>query len=298
MGSKLKCALCCAVLMAIGGNASAADILVKTPLYASAWINPILIANTQVGLGIVGHRIDYYETTPTIPRFSSERGWLPGLQLGLSAMGPMGDVTNIYVMGAFTWIQGRTEYGASGGPVTADRSGADIRTLDIRLGKGFDVAANWMITPYLGVGYRSWNRDLSNRSGPFGYSELYEHGYVGGGLLVQWAATDRIVLSASGLVGTTLAPKMATSFNGGALIDPLTYDLGSSAVYMAGLSADYAITREWHANAGVDFLSFRYGASAVALDGSLEPDSRTSNWTLKAGFGYSFYGSPAIAANN
>ncbi|MGM4892769.1 hypothetical protein [Tardiphaga sp. 839_C3_N1_4] len=298
MGTKLSFAFWCAALTMIGGNASAADMLVRTPLDARAWINPILIANTQVGLGVVGHRVDYNETTSQAPRFSSEKGWLPGLQLGVSAMAPIGAVTNIYFMGVFTWIAGKTEYGASGGPVTKDFSGADIRNLDLRFGKGFDVAADWMITPYLGAGYRGWERNLGNGNSPSGYRELYEHGYAGGGLLVQWAASDRIVLSASGLIGTTLAPKMTTSFNGGVPINPLTYDLGSSTMYMAGLSADYAITREWHANVGIDFLNFRYGASAVAFDGSLEPDSRTSNWTIKAGFGYSLFKPAVITANN
>ncbi len=298
MGSKLNCAFCCAVLAMFDGSALASDMLVKTSLDARAWMNPILIANTQVGLSIVGQRVDYVETTATDPRFSSEAGWLPGLQLGVSAMGSAGPVNNIYFMGAFTWLHGQTDYGASGGPVRSGRSGADIRTLDLRFGKGFDIATDWMVTPYLGMGYRGWNRSLSNRFGPSGYDELYEHTYVGGGMLLQWAATERLVLSASGLLGTTSAPTMKVSYNGGFPVNPWTYNLGSSSIYMAGLSADYAITDKWHMNAGIDYLSFRYGASAVSPDGMYEPDSRTPNWTVKAGFGYSFHKPSAVAANN
>lgn len=298
MGSKLNCAIYCAALATISGNVSAADMLVKTSLDARAWMNPILIANTQVGLSIVGQRVDYNETTPIDPRFSNEAGWLHGLQFGLSAMGPAGPVNNVYFMGAFTWLHGQTDYGASRGPVRSDRSGADIRALDLRFGKGFDIATDWMVTPYLGMGYRGWNRSLSNRFGPFGYDELYEHTYIGGGMLLQWAATERLVLSASGLIGTTSAPTMKVSYNGGFPVDPWTYALGSSSIYMAGLSADYAITDKWHMNAGIDYLSFRYGASAVSPDGTYEPDSRTSNWTVKAGFGYSFHKPSAVAANN
>lgn len=298
MGSKLNCAVCFAGLATISGSVSAADMLVKTSLDARAWMNPILIANTQVGLSIVGQRVDYYETTSTDPRFSSEAGWLPGLQFGLSAMGPAGPVSNIYFMGAFTWLYGQTQYGASGGPVRSDRSGADIRALDLRFGKGFEIAADWMVTPYLGMGYRGWDRSLSNRFGPSGYDELYEHTYIGGGMLLQWAATERLVLSASGLIGTTSAPTMKTSYNGGFPINPWTYNLGPSSIYMAGLSADYAITNKWHINAGIDFLGFRYGASPWAPDGTREPDSQTSHWTVKAGFGYSFHKPSAVAAND
>jgi hypothetical protein len=298
MGSKLNCAICCAGFLTLGERAVAGDMLVQTPLDARPWMNPILIANTQVGLGIAAHRVDYRETMPSFPNLDSENGWLPGVTLGVSAMAPIGAVTNLYVMGAFTWIRGQTEYAATIGPVTADRSGADIKTLDLRLGKGFDVAADWMVTPYLGVGYRGWERDLGTSFRSLGYHELYEHGYVGGGVLVQWAATDRIVLSVTGLAGATFAPRMGVSYNGGAPMDPRTYSLGSSTIYMAGLSADYAIGRDWHANAGLDVLSFRYGASAVAPNGTFEPDSRTSTWTVKAGFGYSFSNRPLIAAQN
>lgn len=288
MGSRLNCALSSAALLATGGAASAADMLVKTPLDARAWINPILIANTQVGLGLIVQRFDYNESTASIPHLDSERGFVPGLQATVSAMAPVADVSNVYVMGRFTWLNGRTEYSAVAGPVTSDRSGADVRDVEVRFGKGFDIATSWMLTPYLGAGYRSWERNGSNRLGPFGYREIYQHGYVGAGLLLQWAATDRLVLSGSGLLGTTLSPRMAASFNGGAAITPEDYTLGSSTLTMAGLSADYAITPEWHANAGVDYLDFRYGASPVSATGYYEPDSRTSNWSVKAGFGYSF----------
>jgi hypothetical protein len=282
-------------LASVGGRAFAADMLVKTPLDARAWINPILIANTQVGLGIVGHRFDYNESTPDFPRFSGERGWVPGLQATVSAMAPMAEVANVYFMGRFTWINGRTEYNASGGPATSGTSGADVRDVDVRVGKGFDVATNWMATPYLGAGYHGWARDLSNKTGPFGYHELYEHGYAGGGLLLQWAPTQQLVISANGLAGTTFGATMATSYNGGFPIMPQDYRLGSSAIYLVGLSADLAMTREWHINAGVDYVNWRYGASPLAPDGSSEPDSRTSNWTVKAGFGYSFYMPPVVA---
>lgn len=296
MGSKLNCALCLAALPAIGSAASAADMLVKTPLDARAWTNPILIANTQVGLGIVGHRVDYNETTPTAPRFSSERGWVPGLQATVSAMAPMAEITNVYVMGRIGWTKGVTEYSAAGGPLTSGRSDAAMRDVDARFGKGFDLAADWMVTPYLGAGYHDWDRNFPNRFGPYGYRELYQHGYLGAGLLLQWAPTEQLVISANALAGTTFNAKMTTFFNGGYPITPQDYRLGNSAIYLAGLSTDLAITREWHLNAGIDYATWRYGASPPGPDGSYEPDSRTTNWTVKAGFGYSFYTPSAMAA--
>lgn len=296
MGSKLSCAFCVASLAVIGDDAFAADMLVKSSLDPRPWINPILVANTQVGLGIVAQGVDYFETVPAFPRLDSETGWIPGLQLSVSAMAPIGPVSSVYMMAAFTWLRGDTAYAAATGLVTADRSGADVKALDLRFGKGFDIATSWMLTPYVGAGYRGWDRNLGKGASASGYRELYEHTYVGGGLMAQWAASDRLVLSASGLIGTTLSPRMSISYNGGVPTDPFTFRLGRSTIYMAGLSADYAMTEEWHANGGVDYTSFRYGVSPAAPDGSFEPDSRTSAWTIKAGVGYSLYRSTTQAA--
>ena len=267
------------------------------PIAVPQWVNPILVANNQISVDAVGHHFDYHETTAAFPVLDSEKGWLPGVQVTGSAMGNLGTITNVYAMGQFTWIKGTTDYWAAGGPVTSNRDGAEVKDFDFRLGKGFDVGTSWMFTPYFGAGYHVWDRDLSNQFGPFGYHEKYEHGYAGAGLLIQWAPSNQLVLSATGLVGSTFDPKMTTSFNGGAAILPWTYGLGSSVIYKAGVAADYAITRQWHANVGVDYVNFRYGASAFAPDGTFEPDSRTSNWTVKAGLGYSFYTAPAVVAN-
>jgi hypothetical protein len=264
------------------------------------WINPILIANNQVTLDVVGHNLDYHESMPPFPVLDSEKGWQPGVQITGSVMGNLGVIRNVYVMGQLTWVNGKTNYWAPVGPPLGDpvslQNGAEIRNFDVRVGQGIVVAPNWVLTPYIGAGLHTWDRDLSNALGPFGYHESYRHGYAGPGLLAQYAASERIVLAGYGLVGSTFDPKMKTSFNGGAVIQPITYDLGTSVIFKAGASADFAVTPQWHLNAGADYTSFSYGASSLASDGSKEPDSKTKIWTVKAGFGYSFYRSAEVVA--
>jgi hypothetical protein len=161
---------------------------------------------------------------------------------------------------------------------------------NFRLGKGFGIGQNAQITPYFGIGAHFWDRNLT---GPGGYIEDYGDSYAGGGLLVQYSPFHQWVLSAYGLVGETFGSHLSISN----FPDPshsFDFTLGNSAIYMAGASADYAITRQWHANAGIDWTNFQYGRSATlptALPGIgfFEPDSRTSDVTIKAGFGYSFY---------
>lgn len=98
------------------------------------------------------------------------------------------------------------------------------------------------------------------------------------------------MLSAYGLVGGTFGSNLIVQqIPGGFPIPVQNFGLGDSVIFLAGASADYAITKQWHANAGVDFSHFKYGQSAVGAGGFFEPESRTNNVTVKAGFGYSFY---------
>ena len=106
-----------------------------------------------------------------------------------------------------------------------------------------------MVTPYLGVGTHDWKRNP-------GYAEDYSNDYVGGGLLVQYSPPPRLVLSANGLVGSTFNSNIDVA---GAFSAPL----GNSTFWQTGLSADYAVTRSIHVNAGVEWEGFKYGETAL-----------------------------------
>ena len=180
-------------------------------------------------------------------------------------------------------------------PRTSGKDGAEIWDADFRFGKGFDLGATAMLTPYIGAGYHYWNRNLTGGF-PLAYREEYEHGYAGGGLMLQWVPVQRLVLEVHGLVGSTFDAKMATSNTVGPVIRPQSYRLGSSELYMVGASADFAFTDRWRGNVGVEWTRFKYGQSAPSLiDGTLEPGSRTDTVTVRAGIGYSFYATPVVA---
>jgi hypothetical protein len=281
------------VLASAGSSALAADMAVKAPAPpVVVCSNDIIRSNNQISLDVVGSNWNYLERDQFGVALDSEKGPQPGVQVTGSVMGCLGSLTNIYAMARYTYLNGTTNYWAGGGPVTFNTDHAVISTGDFRLGKGFDIGANWMLTPYVGAGLQRWDRDLSNAQGPFGYHEAYKHDYAGGGLLVQFSPVSLLVLSANGLVGSTFSANMTTSQNGGAVIQPWTFGLGSKLIYMAGLSADYAFTPNFHGNVGADYVNYAYGRSAVNPFGLLEPDSRTSNWTFKAGLGWS-WGAPA-----
>ncbi|WP_338526344.1 hypothetical protein NUH87_13555 [Pseudomonas batumici] len=137
-----------------------------------------------------------------------------------------------------------------------------------------------MITPYGELGRHEQQIKASSDS-------TFTHSWYGAGTLVQYSPFSRLVFTANALVGRTFAADYdgngPTGFSG---------SLGDSNLYKAGLSTDYAFTKNFHGNVGVDYTSFKYGSSAThrASNGSLRwmPESRTDDTTLKIGIGYAF----------
>lgn len=272
-------------LVGVAGAANAADIYTRgglkdEPSYVA---NEILAANNQIGVAFVATNFDYLETNGGT-KLDSEKGWAPGFGLSYSLMRNF-FVSNLYFRADYTFLDGSTDYvgGTNLHPAYGslkNTDGATVHDFDFRIGKGFELRPEIMATPYLGVGYHYWYRELP---GAGGYKEDYTHAYVGSGLLLQWSPMQKVVLSAHGLIGKTLSPNL-TSYD-----TPISIDvsLGEKTYYRAGLSVDYALTGSIHANAAVEFVGYKYGKSAVAANGYLEPDSRTENTTVKVGLGYS-----------
>lgn len=271
----------------LGTSAHAADmpVVVKAPPPPIAW-NDILSVNNQWYLDFAALNIGYRETEGGT--LDTENGWQVGAQTAVTVQRDWLGLSNLYFNGTFTWTSGTVTHGQPGaGNGTSTHS--DIKDVDFRLGKGFGLGNSAQITPYFGIGTHFWDRQLG---GAGGYQENYSDSYAGGGVLLQYSPLQRWVLSAYGLVGGTFGSSLSVR-NYPAPVSSFDFALGNSAIYMAGASADYAITRQWHANVGVDWTHFQYGRSGELPTGAgtdlHEPDSRTSNVTVKGGFGYSFY---------
>lgn len=306
--------LAASVIVAAAGSASAADMAVKArPVVApvvGCGVNPITASNNQISLQYAGINKDYEEynspgpfVDPALPVnavLDTEKGWVHGVSVTGSAMFNLGAFCNAYVFGRGSYFDGKTDYwqplGRLGG-----QSNAKIWEGDFRLGKGFDIAPNFMLTPYLGLGTRSWDRDVC-QAGPCvggGLHENYSHSYVGAGLMAQFAMTPNLVLTASGLVGSTFDStiKGGPIANGPQTITNFQAGLGNSAIYKVEGSLDYAFTQNLHGNLGVEYTEFRYGQSApfvLQTNGGLgdEPASRTRNVTVRAGIGWAFGPAP------
>jgi hypothetical protein len=309
------------IILAAASSAYAADMPVKAAAYKAPPVvgcgyNAITLANNQISLDYAGTHKDYVEYNPADPLFTapglapgapldSEKGWVHGVSVTGSAMFNLGTVCNVYVFARGSYFDGRTDYWQYVGPI--GQSYAKIWEGDFRLGKGFDLAPNWMLTPYLGGGLRSWDRDVC-QAGPDpaciagGYHENYSHSYRGAGLMLQYAATSQLVLTGSGLVGSTFNSRLegAPTAAGSPLIANFSTGLGNSVIYKVEGSMDYAFTQNLHGNVGVEYTNFKYGQSApfvADIFGGLgvEPRSRTETVTVRAGLGWAFGPAPVVA---
>ncbi|MBV1706546.1 MAG: hypothetical protein KGQ37_04990 [Hyphomicrobiales bacterium] len=272
--------------------ANAADLLDVNPQGGTVFgSSAIRHANNQIELRATDTDFNYLETGDPVFNLpgplDEERGWVPGLSLNFSEMQDVG-VRNLYIDAELSWSRGHTKYiGAPIGTTGAfgsiiSRSGAQVLDSNFRFGEGFDVGSNGMLTPYFGIGSHSWNRGVNA-------GELYSHYYVGAGLMAQVSPFNATVLSAYGLIGTTLASHIKVA--GDQTFPGFSSSLRNSVLYKFGASADYALTQQLHLMAGVDATAFTYGASTpVQLVGALanEPNSRTFTTTVNLGLGYGF----------
>jgi hypothetical protein len=287
------------------GGASAADLnshsggLKDAPVWGST---DIVASNNQIAIQFAATNFDYIETGDLARGLSgtldTERNWVPGVTVEFSLMRNW-FVSNLYFDARHTYLDGSTDYTGSGYRYVdqvparhslSTTSGAVVNDFDFRLGKGFEIQPNLMLTPYIGAGYHNWQRKVNG-------GEEYSNGYVGGGFLFQWSPVSRLVLSAHGLIGSTFDSSIRVSgmiLEDGAVMASdgnagFSGPLGDSTISRFGLAADYALAGPLHLNASVEWVDFKYGESAI-YSHSYEPDSSTQNMTARAGVGYAFGG--------
>ncbi len=249
----------------------------------------ILSANNQLGAQYISTNVDYTETgnglygTPT-GTLDTEKGNVSGYALSLSIMRNWW-LGNDYLKLGYSHNNGDTSYVGQSissttntyGSITGT-DGAKIEDYYVRYGKGFSTSENTMLTPYFELGHHSWDRNIN-------YGETYTNRWYGIGLLGDYTPVHKLTLSADLMVGNNYGSYIN-------VVDAFAGSLGNSSVYKVGVAADYAFTRNFHANLGVDYTSFKYGASAVYPVGygyvGWEPDSTTHYTTARVGVGYSF----------
>jgi hypothetical protein len=284
--------------MAFTKPATAISALVCLASSATAYAgtSDIKSSNNVVTIQLISTNVDYTETgngqfgSPT-GTLDTETGSVPGNAIFISMMKDLW-FGNDYIEAEYDHSSGNTTYvgGYIGPPSTpygsvVGTSGATLANYSARYGIGQiinyaddEAADDLMLTYYAELGHHEWDRGVN-------LGETYTHNYFGIGVLAQYSPVSRLVLSANALIGVTFGANIdVVGFFSGAL--------GNSALYRAGVSADYAFMQNLHGNFGVDYTSFDYGISAVYPVGggyvAWEPDSTTNYTTVRIGLGYAF----------
>lgn len=254
--------------------------------------NPIIAANDVMGIGYVGTQNNYSEDVPSPA--DTENGLVNGVKLNASANFNGFGVKHWYLGSSYTYSSGNVTYREGG--VVSEKSKHTENVINLKFGKSFFMVDNRLaITPYLFGGYRWWHRDVP---GGVAAPENYHNGYIGVGSMVQYAATNRLVLTASSGIGEvigagvsgTINPEIASEYD---FPSNMSFSLSSRPYYTLGWGANYRVNRHMSIYGELNYTDFMYGASkkvaniddTVALN---EPSSQTSQFAFGVGLDYDF----------
>jgi hypothetical protein len=263
---------------------------------------PVVAIHNEIGVAAEGQLLNYKENFSNVPAHDRENGWAPGANLSGQVMFNAYGITHIYAAIDYGIVSGQSTY--TGATIDGDypvqyQHHVAMRDLNLELGKGFALLdGRLLLTPVLQFGHHAWDRDLS-------YSETYHNFYVGGAVHVDYALTQRLVLSGRFGVAETFKAGMdlsGTSYfaNDGTPV-PLSnasFNLGALPVWQAGVGLDYAITKRCHLFGKLDFQRFGYSMGTATLTGNyngrsvrlstIEPNSWTQTLMPMFGAAYAF----------
>lgn len=276
--------------------------LAFTPMAAfaasAAPVNPILAANSEVGIGFVQQQSNYSENIPGVAS-DVENGSMPGFDIFAKDNFNLFGVNNLYASVKYTRISGDTNYSDGSFTEQAQHVTNDV---NVKLGKTLFLGSDSAVTPYVFGGYHNWYRAVPGGSGD---PENYSNGYVGLGGMFQYAPTEHLVLAASGGVGELIGSSLNATTNpifadyGFQVPDQVNFNLASRPYYTLGVSADYRVQKHFHLIADAGYTDFMYGGSSVQtfqgsgysagyILGFQEPSSQTSNFTVGLSMAYGF----------
>ncbi len=264
-------------------------------------------AGQQVGAGVNGFsfsagyngsQLHYSETNPINGGvLDKDTGWLNGATLEARYDGAISQVP-FFVRANFDYLTSNsaTYTGAiqNGQPLTLATPETIYKT-EFNLGYKIWNPDHFTLAPYLGVGYRVWERGQDAFPN---YKESYTWWYGTIGANLAYRPVDRVLVGLDAALLLPFNPQMKTNIDN--TIDTTTFNLGSRIGYRVQVPVSYDIYRGKEYNI-LTFLTPYYerwnvgGSPAVTLTQggvpagvSLEPTSQTDLYGLKVGLGVNF----------
>jgi hypothetical protein len=189
---------------------------------------------------------DYKEDLPA-PLKSTESGWIPGIFLSYEY-----NKRNAFYLKIFTeFSYGDDTYDGSdqmGNPlVFSDNNHQFLFRGEIDVGYNFALSKSVAVKPYVGYGYRRWNRGQEAIiQGVATYQERYYWHYIPVGVLVEVNVNDRLTVEPNAGVrymfygrATAELSEVDPGFN-----DP-AMKLGNRASYYVEMPIRYKLTNTW-----------------------------------------------------
>ena len=243
----------------------------------------------EFDLGLMYYHVDYKEDVPP-PLKSEESGWLPGLYAGLKIIAPRKVYLNTYV----EYSSDELDYDGSnqiGTPVKGKSSATFLR-FQFNIGYTVPVKSNILLSPYIGYGYRSWERGIKGAS-PF--DETYIWHYFPVGLSSQFILNDKWSVNPGFEARFVYKGSMKVEFN-----DPnynqLDFTLGNKTGFKFEAPIKYNITETWAITGNPwysiseigesEFETLTYSGVPIGL--AQEPSSETNQLGFNLIFSYKF----------
>jgi len=228
----------------------------------------------SVGIGM-GH-MNYEEDLPS-PYKSELSGNLPSLYMKYT----YDRLNSIYFSALVEYSKHDLEYDGTtmdGSQSLSFDDSQEYRRYEGNIGYTFNIAHYASISPYTGLGYRTWDRSTDK---DMGYEEEYKWVYlpVGVKLILELGNNWRIEPNLA--YRLMLDGEMEIKGTG------LEFDLGNENGWHADVAVKYYFSHHW----GIEFTPWyekmKLGKSNV-VDGYYEPESDTTQYGINLGVMYSF----------
>jgi len=240
----------------------------------------------HVELGFMYYNFDYEEDLPS-PFKSTEEEWLPGFCLSYTYK----DKDEFYTKAFVEYTDADTDYDGTtqvGVPVKDTTDNIFFR-FELDIGYTFDSGEKSSVSPYIGWGYRYWERGLG---GALPFDETYTWQYIPVGIRADFELNDKWDIGANVAARFMFSGKMRADSSG----FDFKVDLDNETGWFAEIPIRYKFSPSWSLVVTPWYEYSEIGKSDpvyTIFEGrfilsAYEPSSTTDQYGINFGVQYSF----------
>lgn len=230
----------------------------------------------KVEAGIATMHFRYDEFNDGGRTLDTEQGGIPGLSLKVAQKNSAWEW-----QGSASYYRGRIDYDGQTNLGAPYRTRTDEAISDIALRLGYWVGEHPLWMPYMGLGYRRWDRDiLPNTLNGLFESYRWQYVWLGAEFIALQKGKSRYLLD-MGLLHP-INPMVYVNFKGTYNVSPIVYPKSSTGLRMM-LTANHALSANTELTLEPYFEYWELGRSPTVIGGGVavnEPASKTKNFGL------------------